>query len=78
MQPAWKQEVNQRLAAHKNRKGAGDAAGQKAEPETSGSSRAAQAAARVAQRYAKAPTYSQMQAEEARAAVRAAEIATQV
>ncbi len=43
-----------------------------------GESRAAQAAARVAARYAKAPTFSQMQAEEARVVVRAAEIATQV
>ncbi len=41
-------------------------------------SRAALAAARVAARYAKAPSYSQMQAAEAHTAVRAAEIATQV
>ena len=47
-------------------------------PAASGTSRAAEAAARVAARYAKAPTYSQMQAEGARVAVRAAEIATQV
>lgn len=78
IEPAWKQEVNRRLAAHKSRKGA-PAAEQVSEPSHSmGNSRAAQAAARVAARYAKAPTYSQMQAEEARAAVRAAEIATQV
>lgn len=42
------------------------------------SSRAAQAAARVAARYSQAPSYSEMQAAEARVAVRAAEIATQV
>lgn len=75
--PQWKEEVNRRIAAHKNRKG------QPSEPETHadpnlGASRAAQAAARVAARYAKAPSYSQMQAEEARVAVRAAEIATKV
>jgi uncharacterized RDD family membrane protein YckC len=75
--PSWKQEVNQRLAAHKSRKG-----GTAAEPEaaTSAQSRAsqwaAQAAARVAARYAKAPSYSEMLAEEARAAVRAAEAAS--
>jgi uncharacterized RDD family membrane protein YckC len=39
--------------------------------------RATEAAARVAARYAKAPSYSQMQAAEASAALRAAEIATQ-
>ena len=43
-----------------------------------GASRAAEAAARVAARYAKAPSYSQLQAEEARVAVRHAEIATKV
>jgi uncharacterized RDD family membrane protein YckC len=43
-----------------------------------GTSRAAETAARVAARYATAPTYTQMQAEEARVAVRSAEIATQV
>ena len=42
------------------------------------SSRAAQIAARVAARYASAPSYVELQAEEARVAVRAAEIATQV
>ena len=78
MEPAWKQEVSRRLAAHRNRKGS-EAASQPAEDaQHFGSSRAAEAAARVAARYAKAPSYSQMQAEEARVAVRAAEIATQV
>ena len=75
--PQWKEEVNRRIAAHRSRKGQSNA------PETTqqadlGSSRAAQAAARVAARYAKAPKYSEMQAEEARVAVRAAEIATKV
>ena len=77
--PAWKQEVNRRLADHKNRKGLSIV-----EPEApssaaqTASTRAAQAAARVAARYAKAPSYSEMQAAEARTAVRAAEIATLV
>lgn len=76
-EPAWKQEVSRRLAEHKHRKGmpAHDAP---AQPHSFGNSRAAEAAARVAARYAKAPSYTQMQAEEARVAVRAAEIATKV
>jgi uncharacterized RDD family membrane protein YckC len=69
--------VNRRLAEHKSRKGfsAGDT---DAPEETHGTanSRAAAAAARVAARYAKAPSYSEMQAAEARAALRAAEAAT--
>jgi len=70
---AWKQEVNQRLAAHRNRRGGpqGDAGGPAENPRTA-SARAAEAAARVAARYAKAPSYSQLLAGEARAAVRAA------
>jgi len=76
-EPAWKQEVSRRIAAHKSRKQAPSAA-VPVEHHALGSSRAAQAAARVAARYAKAPSYTQMQAEEARVAVRAAEIATQV
>jgi uncharacterized RDD family membrane protein YckC len=72
--PQWKQEVNQRLAAHRNRRGssqenAGNAA---AEHPRAASARAAEAAARVAARYAKAPSYSQLLAGEARAVVRAA------
>jgi uncharacterized RDD family membrane protein YckC len=76
--PQWKEEVNRRLAAHKNRKSQSHA------PETEqaapgvGASRAAEAAARVAARYSRAPSYSQLQAEEARVAVREAEIATKV
>jgi uncharacterized RDD family membrane protein YckC len=76
--PAWKQEVAQRLAAHKNRKGAPAPEEARAAEHHFGSSVAAKAAARVAARYAKAPSYSEMQAEEARLAVRAAEIATTV
>src|SRR4051794_5899419 len=75
--PQWKEEVNRRLAAHKSRRGQSPA------PETTqhtslGSSRAAEAAARVAARFANAPSYTDLQAEEARVAVRAAEIATKV
>lgn len=75
--PEWKEEVNRRLAAHKSRR-------EQPEAETSDAShahlaknsRAAQAAARVAARYAIAPSFSEMQAAEARAAMRAAEDAT--
>ena len=76
-QPPWKQEVNKRLAAHKSRKGL-SVVDQNAPGETQGapSRRGAQAAARVAARYAKTPSYSEMQAAEARAALRAAEVAT--
>jgi uncharacterized RDD family membrane protein YckC len=77
--PSWKQEVNRRIAEHKNRKGISvvdqDAAD---DMHASSSSRAAAAAARVAARYAKAPSFSDMQAAEARGALRAAEAATRV
>src|ERR1022692_2430880 len=75
--PTWKQEVNQRLAAHLSRKN-----GTTTLPDRTGvakrlsSNLAAAAAARVAARYAKAPSYSEMLAGEARAAVRAAEAAS--
>jgi len=76
---SWKQEVNLRLAAHKSRRGASPALpAVQVEMRPSGSSRAAQAAARVAARYAQAPSFSEMQAAEARVAVRTAEIATHV
>jgi uncharacterized RDD family membrane protein YckC len=70
---SWKQEVNRRVAEHKVRKGQ-PASGKDAPTESlpNGSS-GAKAAARVAARYAKAPSYSEMLAEEARAAVRSAE-----
>jgi uncharacterized RDD family membrane protein YckC len=74
-----KQEVSQRLAAHKSHRGF-SAAEQRAPAPAAcqgSSGRAAQAAARVAARYAQAPSYSQMQSAEARAALRAAEVATQ-
>jgi len=78
MEQSWKQEVSRRIAAHKNRKGGDPAEKPTQASHPLGSSRAAAAAARVAARYSKAPSYSQLQAEEARVAVRAAEIATQV
>jgi uncharacterized RDD family membrane protein YckC len=74
--PAWKQEVNRRLAAHKRR------IGTSAEPETTledqhnAGSRSAEVAARVAARYAHAPSYSEILTGEARIAVRAAEAAS--
>jgi uncharacterized RDD family membrane protein YckC len=78
LEPAWKQEVNRRLAAHKSRRAGASNADTQERTAAAANSRAAEAAARVAARYAQAPTYSQMQAEEARVAVRAAEIATKV
>lgn len=78
LEPSWKQEVNRRVAAHMNRKGASDAAPEKAgeAARPSASRRAAEAAARVAARYANAPSYSEVLADEARAALRAAEAAS--
>ena len=75
--PSWKQEVNRRLAEHKNRKGI-SVVEQDAQDEgqVSANSRAAAARARVAARYAKAPSFSEMQALEARNGLRAAEAAT--
>ena len=74
---AWKEEVNRRVAEHKGRKIAGVNLPQtQLEVQSAAGNRAALAAARVAARYAKAPSYSAMMAEEARAAVRAAEAAS--
>lgn len=69
----WKSEVNRRLAAHRNRQ-SGATAGQREETAArpGGNSRAAQAAARVAARYANAPTYQDLFGENAEAVVRAA------
>jgi uncharacterized RDD family membrane protein YckC len=74
---SWKQEVSRRIAAHQSHRGLSVA--EPAEPAQSWSaagSRAAMVAARVAARYAQAPSFSQMQAAEAHAALRAAEAAT--
>jgi uncharacterized RDD family membrane protein YckC len=75
--PSWKQEVNRRVAAHQGRKASFAAeAKPRLESNPGASRRAAEAATRVAARYAKAPSYSEMLASEARAAVRAAEAAS--
>lgn len=75
--PAWKQEINRRVAAHMSQKTPlKDESGGGKESGTAPSGRAAQAAARVAERYAHAPSYSEMLADEARAAMRAAEAAS--
>lgn len=71
--PSWKEEVNQRVAAHKNRKPNASPEPDSAGQHHSGNEKAAAAAARVAARFAKAPSYSDALAHEARAAVRAAE-----
>lgn len=74
---SWKDEVNQRLAAHRSRRGNVAEEQQRTSPQQSASSRAAQAAARVAARYAQAPTYSDLLAGEARAVVQAASAAVE-
>ena len=74
---SWKQEVNRRLEAHKSRKGLSVVEEDSSHEERSGvSNRAAEAAARVAARFSKAPSYDEMQAAEVRAALRSAEAAT--
>ncbi|WP_348264988.1 RDD family protein [Telmatobacter sp. DSM 110680] len=71
--------MNRRLAEHKNRKGISVVPEDASEDgQTVSSSKAAAAAARVAARYAKTPSFSDMQAAEARGALRAAEAATKV
>ena len=76
-QPSWKEEVNRRLAAHQSRKGLSVVEDNGAWQERLGvSERAAKAAARVAARFSNAPSYAEMQAAEARAALREAEVAT--
>jgi uncharacterized RDD family membrane protein YckC len=68
---SWKQEVNQRLAAHRLRRGFSVAQPDAPAPSwTAVGSRGAQVAARVAARYAHAPSYSQLQGEETPPAAR--------
>jgi uncharacterized RDD family membrane protein YckC len=77
--PEWKQEVNRRVAAHLRSKTPSvseTAAPAENENRHPRGSRAAQAAARVAARYANAPSYNEMLTREARAAVLAAEAAS--
>lgn len=75
--PEWKQEVNRRVAAHLRSKT--PSPGETAAPTEfrhPRGSRAAQAAARVAARYANVPSYNEMLTREARAAVDAAKAAS--
>jgi uncharacterized RDD family membrane protein YckC len=75
--PDWKQEINRRVAAHMEHKTSSTSKTRVIDDgRPTHASRAAQAAARVAERYAQAPSYSAMLADEARAAVRAAEAAS--
>ncbi len=75
--PDWKQEVNRRVAAHVSRKTTSETeTAAPVEIRHARGSRAAQAAARVAARYAIAPSYNEMLTREARAAVHAAEAAS--
>ncbi|HXR39737.1 MAG TPA: hypothetical protein VN776_11615, partial [Terracidiphilus sp.] len=76
LEPSWKQEVNRRVAEHRRKAASGLGQQGNPQPQHTAGGRAALAAARVAARYAKAPTYSEMLADEARAAVRAAEAAS--
>lgn len=74
--PSWKQEVNQRVADHLSRRNASaESPAANSEMHLLPKGRAAQAAARVAARFANAPSYNQVLAEEARAAMRAAQAA---
>jgi uncharacterized RDD family membrane protein YckC len=73
LSPLWKREVSQRVAAHRKRKGstASDAespAHIKPHSNSGGSSRLSEAAARVAARYAAAPSYSDLLAADIRSA----------
>jgi len=76
---SWKDEVNQRLAAHRSQRGTTVEEQHRGQPSPhlATNSRAAQAAARVAARYAQAPTYSELLAGEARAVVHAASAAVE-
>jgi uncharacterized RDD family membrane protein YckC len=76
VQNDWKQEVNARLNAHRSRRGAFAQQPPLPGMETSRAPKAAKVAARVAERYAAAPSYREMlAAEAARAAEAAAEAA---
>jgi uncharacterized RDD family membrane protein YckC len=76
--PAWKEEVNRRLAEHRGRKGTTpEEPKAPADFSQNASRRAQEAAARVAARYRNAPSYSEVLANEARAALRAAEAASE-
>lgn len=75
---SWKQEVNRRVAEHRSRKGCSSAEPKThAENQHGANQKAMNAAARVAARFAQAPSYSDMLADEARAALRAADAASE-
>ena len=75
--PTWKQEVNQRVAAHmRNKTAPANGTASPSEGRQAPTGHAAQVAARVAERFAHAPSYNEVLAEEARAAVRAAKAAS--
>ena len=75
--PSWKEEVNRRIAEHRCRKPASTAERISAVDVASSMSRRAQeAAARVAARYANAPSFGEALASEAREALRVAEEAS--
>jgi uncharacterized RDD family membrane protein YckC len=76
--PAWKEEINAKLTAHRSRRVADTGRQQNLLPgmdalQTAAGERAGRRiAAKVAERYAKAPSYSEMLAQEAAKAARAA------
>ncbi len=76
--PTWKQEINRRVAAHmrSNRAPAGRTGIPSEGPQAPASRAAQAAAARVAARFAHAPSYNEALADYARAAVRAAKAAS--
>jgi len=75
-EPAWKQEVNRRVAAHMKGKVPSAQTETQEHAAPAPGSRAAKAADRVARRFAQAPSYNELLATEARAAVEAAEAAS--
>jgi uncharacterized RDD family membrane protein YckC len=77
--PQWKQELNQRLAATRNRRrNKGEQIALPGlEPARKAETRAAQLAAKVAQRYANAPSYSDVLAAAAHAEEEAVEVAAE-
>lgn len=82
--PDWRRQASERLSAHRTRRGAfpGTPEGRQPalpglETESAPAAKAARVAARVAERYAKAPSYSEALAAEAAKAARAAEAAAE-